>query len=147
MTPDVGTELINPLAGTKSVFTATAGSTDGAYVEIEATYPANSQKPPLHLHPAQTEEFEILDGSLRVIRGEESFTVEVVDKFTVAPGTPHQMWARDEGAVMRWRTTPAMRTGELFCEMWKVARDNEWTPSPLQMFEAVSQFPDEFCLC
>ncbi len=147
MTPDVGTELINPLAGTKTVFTATAESTDGAYVEIEATYPANSQKPPVHLHPSQTEEFEILAGSLRVIRGEESFTVEVGDKFTVSPGTPHQMWARDDGAVMRWRTSPAMRTGELFCEMWKVARDNEWTPSPLQLFEAVSRFPDEFCLC
>lgn len=147
MTPDVGTELINPLAGTKTVFTATATSTNGTYVEIEATYPPNSAKPPLHLHPSQTEEFEILAGSMRVIRGDESFTVEQGDKFSVAPGTPHQMWARDDGAVLRWKTTPAMGTGELFCAMWAAARDNEWTPTPMQLFEAVSQFPDEFCLC
>lgn len=28
-----------------------------------------------------------------------------------------------------------------------VARDNEWTPNPMQLFEAVSRFGDEFCLC
>ena len=59
MTPDVGTELVNPKAGTKTVFTATASSTGGEYVEIEATYPPNSQPPPKHLHPSQTEHFTV----------------------------------------------------------------------------------------
>src|SRR5947209_7386042 len=74
MTPDVGTELVNPAVGTKTVFTATAASTDGAYVEIEATYPPNSPKPPLHKHPTQTEQFTVLAGSLHVLRGDEPFT-------------------------------------------------------------------------
>jgi len=147
MTPDVGTELVNPAVGTKTVFTATAASTDGAYVEIEATYPPNSPKPPLHKHPTQTEQFTVLAGSLHVLRGDESFTAGTGEDFSVDPGVPHQMWAGDDGAVMRWRTSPAQRTGEMFCALWAVARDNDWSPDPLQLFEAVSGFPDEFCFC
>jgi mannose-6-phosphate isomerase-like protein (cupin superfamily) len=147
MTPDVGTELINPRAGTKTVFTATAGSTDGAYVEIEATYPPNSTKPPLHLHPSQTETFTILAGGMTVVRGEETFQVEASTEFSVAAGVPHQMWANDDGAVVRWRTEPALRTGEMFCALWEVARDHDWEPGPLDLFGVITQFGDEFCLC
>jgi len=64
MTPEVGTELINPHAGTKTVFLATAESTAGAYVEIEVTYPPDSAKPPLLKHPAQVERFTALAGQL-----------------------------------------------------------------------------------
>jgi mannose-6-phosphate isomerase-like protein (cupin superfamily) len=148
MTPEPGTELVNPTAGTKTVFIATATSTDGAYVEIEATYPPGSARPPRHLHPSQEEHFTVLSGQMQVVRGEETFTVTQGDEFTVPPGTPHQMWADgDDGAVLRWRTTPALRTGELFCALWEVARDNDWTPAPLALFEVVSKFGDEFCLC
>ena len=147
MTPDVGTELINPKAGTKTVFTATAESTDGDYVEIEATYPPNSSPPPLHLHPSQDETFTVLAGSLHGVCGEEEFTITVGDVLEVKRGTPHKMWATGDGAVTRWRTAPAQRTGEMFCAMWEVARDNDWEPGPMQLFEVISGFGDEFCLC
>ena len=146
MTPEVGTELVNPVAGTKTVFVATAGSTGGAHVEVEATYPPNSTKPARHLHPAQTERFQVLAGSLEVRRGEEAFTAGAGDEFSVEPGVAHQMWAGDDGAVFRWRTSPALRTGELYCSMWECARDADWAPTGLQMFEAVSAYGDEFRL-
>ena len=147
MTPDVGTELINPKAGTKTVFTATAETTDGAYVEIEATYPPNSTPPPLHLHPAQDEHFTVTSGSFVVVRGDEEFTANAGDDFTVPRGTPHRMWAAEDGAVVLWRTSPAMRTGEMFCALWEVARDNDWEPDVMKLFEVISSYPDEFCLC
>jgi len=147
MTPEVGTELINPKAGTKTVFIATAESTGGDHVEIEATYPPDSAKPPLHLHPSQTEHFTVLAGALHGIRGAETFTITVGDELVVEPGTPHQMRAGSEGAVMRWRTSPGLRTGEMFCDLWEVARDNDWAPGPLQLFEVVNRYGDEFCLC
>jgi mannose-6-phosphate isomerase-like protein (cupin superfamily) len=148
MTPSIGTELANPKAGTRTVFTATAESTGGAYVEVEATYPPKGSKPPLHLHPSQEELFTVLTGQMDVIRGDESFTVKAGDEFTVPAGTPHQMWpSGDEGAVMRWRTTPALKTGEMFCELWEAARDSDWTPDPMRLFEVISAHPDEFCLC
>lgn len=147
MTPDVGTELINPKAGTKTVFTATASSTDGDYVEIEATYPPNSAPPPLHLHPSQDETFTVLAGSMQGVCGEEDFTIAVGDVLEVKRGTPHKMWATGDGAVMRWRTAPALRTGEMFCALWEVARDNDWEPDPMKLFEVIVGFGDEFCLC
>jgi mannose-6-phosphate isomerase-like protein (cupin superfamily) len=147
MTPDVGTELINPKAGTKTVFTATADSTNGEYVEIEATYPPNSTPPPLHLHPSQDETFTVLAGSLQGVRGDEEFTVSVGDVLEIKRGVPHKMWATGDGAVFRWRTAPAQRTGEMYCATWEVARDNDWQPSPLQLFEVIQGFGDEFCLC
>ena len=144
--PEVGTELVNPVVGTKTVFVATAESTGGECVEVEATYPPDSPRPPRHLHPGPTEGFTILAGSLEVRRGDGSFTAGVGAEFTVEPGVAHQMWAGREGAVFRWRTSPALRTGELFCSMWECARDNDWAPTGLQMFEAVSEFGDEFRL-
>src|ERR1700750_1070996 len=146
MTPEVGTELTNPVAGTTTVFTATADSTGGAHVEVEATYPPHSPKPPRHLHPGQTERFTVLAGSLEVRRGEEEFTAGVGEEFTVEPGVVHQMWAGSDGAVFRWRTSPPMRTGEMFCATWECARDNEWKPTGLALFEVISGYADEFRL-
>ena len=147
VTPDVGTELINPQAGTKTVFTATAASTDGEFVEIEATYPPNSSPPPLHHHPSQDETFTVLAGSLTGVSGDEEFTISVGDVLEIPRGTCHKMQATGDGAVVRWRTAPALRTGEMFCALWEVARDNDWEPNPLQLFEVISGFGDEFCLC
>jgi quercetin dioxygenase-like cupin family protein len=147
-TPAIGTTLENPRAGTRTVFTATAESTGGAYVEVEATYPPHSAKPPLHQHPSQREDFTVLSGEMTVVVGERTFTVKAGDTFVTEPGTPHQRWAHgDDGAVTLWRTTPALRTGEMYCAMWELARDNDWAPTPMQAFEVVSQFADEFCLC
>jgi quercetin dioxygenase-like cupin family protein len=146
MTPEVGTELVNPVAGTKTVFTATAESTGGDHVEVEATYPPDSPQPARHLHPTQTEQFTVLAGSLEVRRGDEGFTATAGDEFSVEPGIGHQMWAGSDGAVFRWRTVPALRTGELYCATWECARDNDWKPTGLQLFEVVSGYADEFRL-
>src|SRR3954452_10969988 len=146
MRPEVGTELVNPVAGTKTVFTATADSSDGNHVELETTYPPNSAKPPAHLHPSQTERFTVLAGSLEVRRGAEEFTAAVGDEFTVEPGVAHAMWAGNDGAVFRWRTSPPLRTAEMHCATWECARDNDWTPTGLQLFEVISGYSQEFRL-
>jgi quercetin dioxygenase-like cupin family protein len=109
--PQVGLELVNPAAGTRVVFLATAESTKGAYLEIEATYPADSPPPPRHLHPSQDEQFTVLAGQLRATVGEQSHVISVGDELHVSKGTPHLMGAGEDGAVMRWRTSPALRTG------------------------------------
>ena len=145
--PEVGLALVNPVAGTTLRFTATAASTDGGYVEVEATYPPNSARPPRHLHPSQHEDFTVLSGLMHATVGETERDIETGDGLHVPRGTPHVMGAGDEGAVFRWRTSPALRTGEMFCALWEAARDNDWEPKPLQLFEVISQYDAEFCLC
>ena len=148
MTPIVGTELVNPKAGTKTVFTATAESTRGDYVEVLASYPPHSDPPPLHLHPKQEETFFVVSGQFDVVRGDETFSVKEGDEFTVPAGTPHKMWASgDDVGQLRWRTAPALRTGEMFCSLWEVARDADWSPDVLKLLEVIGDHADEFCLC
>lgn len=139
-------ELVNPRAETRTVFLATAESTGGEYVEIEVTYPPGSARPPLHLHPAQAERFSVVAGSISGTCGGQEFTLEAGAELVVPPGTPHRMGADEEGVVMVWRTSPALRTGEMFCDLWAVARDNEWAPSLEQLFAVISRYDAEFCL-
>lgn len=142
-----GLELVNPVAGTRTLFTATARTTDGRHVEVEATYPAHSRRPPMHHHPSQTEYFTVLEGAMTVVRGDETFVAETGESFTVPPATPHQMWNDTDGdTVLRWRTEPALHTDDMFCALWAVAQEHDWAPDPLAVFQVVSRFPEEFQL-
>jgi mannose-6-phosphate isomerase-like protein (cupin superfamily) len=145
MTPEIGTELVDPTTGRRTFFTATAASTAGAYIEVEATYPPNGKPPIRHLHPAQDEHFTVLSGHIRYVCDGVTADASPGDEFAVPRGVVHQMWSPGpEGAVLRWRVTPAMRTGEMFCELWEVARDNDWAPPPAQLLEIVSSHQAEF---
>lgn len=145
--PSIGLELVNPVAGTTTVFLATSESTNGEYVEIEVTYPPNSAPPPRHLHPAQEEVFTLLAGSIHATVGDDTGEIAVGDQLHVPAGKPHQMGAGADGATMRWRTSPALRTGEMFCQLWEVARDNDWQPDLMQLFAVIQEYDAEFCLC
>lgn len=147
MTPDLGVELINPKTGIRQVFTATAASSGGREVQVEATYPAHSSPPPVHHHPSQEESFAVLSGAMTVVRGDEQFVAPAGDEFSVPPGVSHQMWNDgDEPAVVRWTTAPALRTGEMFCDLWQAGKDNDWEPTPLQLWDVLQKYDAEFCL-
>lgn len=146
--PEVGAELVNPVAGTRTVFRATAASTGGAYVEVEAHHPPHSSPPPLHLHPEQDEHFTVLTGRLRAVVGGVERDLGPGEELDVPRGTPHLMWNdEDAPASLLWRTTPALRTDQLFADLWAAARDNDWRPSGLQLFEVLQGYGREFCLC
>jgi quercetin dioxygenase-like cupin family protein len=146
-TPRVGLELVNPVAGTVTRFLATAESTAGGYVEIEVSYPPDNPPPPRHLHPNQDELFTVLTGSLHATVGDQTREVGAGDVLEVPAGTPHLMGAGSEGATMRWRTSPALRTDQMFCALWEVARDCDWAPDVMQLFAVISEYDLEFCLC
>ncbi len=80
---------------------------------MEATYSGEAGMPPMHLHPSQTERFEVLEGSMNTKIGDEERVYEVGEAFEVPAGTPHQM-AAQEPTRMRWEVTPALRTAEFF---------------------------------
>ena len=148
MTPEVGTELYNPASGTRTVFRATAASTGGAYVEVEQTYPPGSAKPPRHLHPGQDEHFTVLSAHLHALIGDDVRDARAGDELAVPRGTPHQMWGpSDTPTVVVWRTTPALRTDQMFCDLWQVAADNGFEPDVMKAYETVLRYPDVFCLC
>ncbi|MFL5782588.1 MAG: cupin domain-containing protein, partial [Thermoleophilaceae bacterium] len=80
---------------------------------MEARYGGHGQLPPEHLHPSQTERFEVLEGAIRAIVGGDERRYERGQTFDVPAGTPHQM-AGDGPARFRWEVRPPLRTADFF---------------------------------
>jgi mannose-6-phosphate isomerase-like protein (cupin superfamily) len=80
-------------------------------VVAEVRYAPGHKRPPLHLHPAQDERFEVLEGVLEVRLGDATRRVRAGESFSVPRGTPHRM-APAGGAPVRatWTTEPALGT-------------------------------------
>ena len=92
-------------------------------LEMEAHYSGEGSMPPMHLHPRQTERFEVLEGRMETVIGGEAHVYESGAVFEVPAGTPHQMRA-DGPARMRWEVTPALRTAEFFERMYTAPPQN-----------------------
>ena len=84
-------------------------------LEVEARYRPGGSPPPAHLHPAQDEHFEVLEGAIRVRVGSEERELEAGAEIEIGRGQVHQMWnPGSESARVRWVTTPAGRAEEWF---------------------------------
>jgi quercetin dioxygenase-like cupin family protein len=82
-------------------------------LEMEAIYGGTGQFPPKHFHPSQTEQFEVIEGTVRTIVDGEERSYEAGDRFEVPAGAVHQM-AADPPARLKWEVRPALRTAEFF---------------------------------
>jgi quercetin dioxygenase-like cupin family protein len=107
-----GQELEGP-GGFRLRLISTGAETAGQLLEMEATYAGEGPMPPEHLHPSQTEHFEVLEGAVRTVVGGAARRYEAGEVFQVPAGTPHQMTG-DGPARVRWEVRPALRTAEFF---------------------------------
>src|SRR3954451_18705840 len=92
-------------------------------LEMEASYSGEGGMPPIHLHPRQAERFEVLEGRMEAVIGDEQGAYERGAVFEVPAGTPHQMRA-DGPTRTRWEVTPALRTAEFFERMYTAPPSN-----------------------
>jgi mannose-6-phosphate isomerase-like protein (cupin superfamily) len=84
-------------------------------LQLQATYAGGGAAPPAHLHPAQDERFEVLEGAMSTRVNQRDGQLGGGDVLEIPRGTAHQMWnAGNEPAVVDWRTMPAGRTLEWF---------------------------------
>jgi mannose-6-phosphate isomerase-like protein (cupin superfamily) len=113
---------IQSQGGMRLRFVRTGAETDGELLEMEATYGGDGGMPPMHLHPRQAERFEVIEGAMRAIIGDDERVFETGESFEVPVGTPHQMGA--EGPTrMRWEVRPALRTAEFFERLYSEGPD------------------------
>ena len=76
----------------------------------------------MHLHPRQAERFEVIEGAMRAIVGDDERVFDTGESFEVPAGTPHQMGA--EGPTrMLWEVRPALRTAEFFERLYSEGPD------------------------
>jgi hypothetical protein len=73
--------------------------------------PAGEGRGREHLHPSQTESFEVVSGSYTIVIDGEELALSAGDTAEVPPGAVHSGWT-DDGAVLRITFTPALRWQE-----------------------------------
>jgi quercetin dioxygenase-like cupin family protein len=106
----------NPHSGHEMKFLQTAADTNGELLEIEATYHAASKPPAPHYHPAQDEDFTVLEGSLSVQVDGQLKLLQAGDTLHIPRNTVHAMWNPSEKkTVVNWQVRPAFDT-EYFLE-------------------------------
>jgi quercetin dioxygenase-like cupin family protein len=148
---DPGQELVNPKTGQRLTFRRTTAETGGELVEVESAWAPGGSEPIPHMHPRQTEEFEVLAGRLGTRIGGAARTYEAGERFSVPPGTVHAMWNAADGETRAvWRTSPALKTEAFFETLWGLAADGhtneKGAPGILQFALLAREYDDEFRL-
>ena len=118
-------------------------------LEVEALYDPGGAPPPAHLHPAQAEHFEVLEGSVSTRVDEQDRTLHVGDTLDIPQGAVHQMWnAGSEPARVLWRTTPAGRTLEWFGVLDELQREGRVLRNGVEVpgTELLAEYRDVFRL-
>jgi hypothetical protein len=75
--------------GSRFVLRTPTAAANGEYVEFEWIFPAGTFAPPPHIHPAQSESYEVLEGELEVMVDGEWRTLREGESATVPPGVNH----------------------------------------------------------
>ena len=133
-----GQAVENPVTGERLVFHETARETGGEYVRFEAFIRPGGSLPTGHVHPSQTETFEIVSGMLELKLGSKTFEARPGDVVVIEPGVNHNF--RNTGTeVARFNVEvrPAIRIESLIETMYGLAADgkcNRWgIPNPFRM--------------
>src|SRR5262245_45322331 len=113
-------------------------------LEVEARYAPGGKPPPKHLHPAQDEEFEVMEGRINVLTPDGERTYESGGRIEIPRGTTHQIWnPHDRPARLVWRTRPAGRTESWFRDLDRLNREaDDSGPSPLAFAVLLDEYDD-----
>jgi len=143
-----GDSIANPVTGETVTFQQTSADTDGELVIAEVTLEAGGSAAGVHIHPNQTETFQILDGTLGFRRGRERLFATTGETVVVKPGTAHAFWNTGEGrARFLCEIRPALGFERLLETMFALARDGKTDrrglPHPLRLAAIVDHHRDD----
>ena len=84
-----GQTVENPVTGERFTFTATAASTDGELLAFDFALKPGGAVPMPHVHPDQSERFEVVAGEMRFRVGLRTIVAGPGDVLLVEPGVAH----------------------------------------------------------
>lgn len=133
-----GDILQNPVTGETVHFVRAAADTGGEYTLVECRVGPGGSVAAAHVHPFQTETFEVLEGTVGFVAGGEHVVAHPGDVVVVEPGTPHRFWnAGDTPALFRCEVRPTLAFERLLETMYQLARDGKVNrrglPNPLRL--------------
>jgi mannose-6-phosphate isomerase-like protein (cupin superfamily) len=133
-----GDTLENPVTGEVLVFRRTSAETSGESVLVETTVRPGGFVAAAHVHPYQSERFEVVHGRLGLRIGDREVLAEPGDVVGVSPGTPHRFWNAGEGdARFVLEVRPALGFESLIETMFTLAArgktNRKGLPNPLRL--------------
>jgi len=118
-----GDTLENPVTGERFTFTHTAATTDGELLAFDFALRPGGAVPIPHVHPIQTERFEVLEGEMRFKVGRRTVVAGPGEVVEVAPGVSHSFANAGEAeARLRVEVRPALAMEEMFADVIAMAQ-------------------------
>ena len=133
-----GETIDNPVTGETVTFLRTAAETGGELVEIEVTLQPEGTVAAAHVHPYQSERFEVLEGTMEFRRGRERVTAGAGEVVEVPAGSAHSFRNAGESvARFRCEVRPALQFERFLETMFGLATDGKTNkkgmPNPLRL--------------
>ena len=123
-----GQTLENPVTGERFTFTDTAATTGGELLAFDFALRPGGAVPLPHVHPIQTERFEVTGGRMRFRVGLRTIIAGPGDVVEVQPGVAHSFANDgDEEARLRVEVRPALAMEEMFAEVIAMAQAGRMT--------------------
>ena len=123
-----GQTLENPVTGERFTFTHTAATTNGELLAFDFALRPGRAVPIPHVHPIQTERFEVTRGRMRFRVGLRTIDAGPGDVVEVAPGVAHSFAnAGDDEAQLRVEVRPALAMEDMFAEVVALAQAGRMT--------------------
>jgi mannose-6-phosphate isomerase-like protein (cupin superfamily) len=133
-----GDTLENPVTGERLTFHRTSAETGGEAVLVETLVRPHGFVAAAHVHPRQTERFEVLSGTLGLRLGADMVTAVAGHRLTVEPGVPHRFWnAGEDDLRFLAEVRPALDFESLIETMFGLAADGKTNrqgmPNPVRL--------------
>jgi quercetin dioxygenase-like cupin family protein len=123
-----GQTLENPVTGERFTFTDTASSSGGELLAFDFALRPGGAVPIPHVHPVQTERFEVTGGRMSFRVGLRTIDAGPGDVVEVAPGVAHSFTnAGDDEAQLRVEVRPALAMEDMFAEVVAMAQTGRMT--------------------
>ena len=133
-----GDVIENPVTGERLLFLETSQETRGEYVLVECTVQPNGFVAAAHMHPKQTERFEIEQGTVGFRLDGTDIVATAGETVVVPPGSSHKFWnAGETEARFVCEVRPALQFERLLETMFALANDGKTSkrgmPNPLRL--------------
>jgi quercetin dioxygenase-like cupin family protein len=133
-----GDRLENPVTGEVLVFHRTAAEANGESILVETIVRPKGFVAATHVHPYQTERFEIVEGLVGLEVGGQELVAGPGDVAVVPPGTAHRFWnAGEQEARFLCEVRPALQFESLIETMFTLAAEGKTNrkgmPNPLRL--------------